>query len=511
MPVPAAEGHQERQLIAGRYRLASFHRGDERTEVWRALDESAGHVVTLEFLRDRETASRQRFVDEARRLALQRPTVMRVAGVHDEADGTFIVFEDLVQALAAIDAQKPTVAAPVGTAKATEPPVVATPAVEPPKVEPVAAMPPRPILAVAPATPEVPMPEVATDAPGDQVMTTVVAALRARNLSLIDTTLLKESAIEIAEDVRTFIEELHLEDLRVVIAARSWLEDRHLEDVRLDEVVAEARALLSRVDLSTLRSVFVSATVAAGGLASIRPRVHIPGPPRVHLPAPPRVRVPTPHVPRPPRVRAAKVKAITPAKPAAVPRAPKAPGRAAPPVRWGRVLSRGFGLGVLVAAVLSMPPELTAQIEAELRSTLDQVSKAVTVAVTPSEPGLARATFELPPLSAYGATFESQGPYPTASPNGTAEWVVALRNTGSVGWYRGIDGAQASLALADGTSAGVQSTPYVGPGQVGWFVVHFRAPSQPGTYKVSFLPRIDGRGALPDLGINATVTVSKNP
>src|SRR2546427_5455760 len=141
MPVPGAEGHQERQLIAGRYRLASFHRGDERTEVWRALDESAGHVVTLEFLRDRETASRERFVDEARRLAMQRPTVMRVAGVHDEADGTFIVFEDLVQALAALDAHKPAVEPPVGTAKATEPPAVATPAVEPPRVKPVAAIP----------------------------------------------------------------------------------------------------------------------------------------------------------------------------------------------------------------------------------------------------------------------------------------------------------------------------------------------------------------------------------
>ena len=505
--VPTAVRRQERQLIAGRYRLASFHRGDERTEVWRALDESLGHVVTLEFLRDRETASRQRFVDEARRLALQRPTVMRVAGVHDEADGTFIVFEDLVQALAAIDAHKPTVEAPVATAKATEPSLVTTPAVEPTKVEPVPAM---PILAVA-AAPDVPTPDASSDAASDLGMTTLVAALRARKLPLIDTSLVIESAIEIAEDVRTFIEELHIEDYRVVIAARSWLEDRHLEDLRLDEIVAEARAVLDRVDLSVLRSAFDRATVAAGGLASIRPRVHIPGPPRVHLPAPPRVRVPTPHVPRPPRVRAAKVKAVAPAKPAAVPRAPKAPGRAVPPVRWGRVLSRGFGLGVLVAAVLSMPPELTAQIEAELRSTLDQVSKAVTVAVTPSEPGLARATFELPPLSAYGATFESQGPYPTASPNGTAEWVVALRNTGSVGWYRGIDGAQASLALADGTSAGVQSTPYVGPGQVGWFVVHFRVPSQPGTYKVSFLPRIDGRGGLPDLGINATVTVSTNP
>ena len=59
--------------------------------------------------------------------------------------------------------------------------------------------------------------------------------------------------------------------------------------------------------------------------------------------------------------------------------------------------------------------------------------------------------------------------------------------------------------------AGVQTTEYVGPGQVGWFVVHFTAPSTAGTSKVKLLPRIDGRGSLPDLGIFATVTVSPNP
>src|SRR5207245_8625727 len=113
----------------------------------------------------------------------------------------------------------------------------------------------------------------------------------------------------------------------------------------------------------------------------------------------------------------------------------------------------------------------------------------------PPQSGLARASFDVPPLSAYGAAFESQAPYPKARPNDSVEWVIALRNTGSVGWYRGIDGAQASLALADGTSAAVQSTAYVGPGQVGWFVVHFRAPSEPGTHKVYLSPRIDGRGS----------------
>ena len=80
-----------------------------------------------------------------------------------------------------------------------------------------------------------------------------------------------------------------------------------------------------------------------------------------------------------------------------------------------------------------------------------------------------------------------------------------------MGWYRGIDGAQASLVSADGTGGGVQSTAYVGPGQVGWFVVRLHAPSQPGSYEVPLLPRIDGRGALPDLGIYATITVQPNP
>jgi serine/threonine protein kinase len=122
-------------------------------------------------------------------------------------------------------------------------------------------------------------------------------------------------------------------------------------------------------------------------------------------------------------------------------------------------------------------------------------------------PALVRPAFEVPPLGAYGATFESQAPYPSASPNSTVEWTLALRNTGSAGWYRGVDGAQASLILDDGTVVAVQSTQYVGPGQVGWFVAHFRAPSQPGAHTIRLRPAINGRGPLPDLGIHAVVTV----
>ena len=122
-------------------------------------------------------------------------------------------------------------------------------------------------------------------------------------------------------------------------------------------------------------------------------------------------------------------------------------------------------------------------------------------------PALVRPAFDVPPLGAYGATFESQAPYPSASPNSTVEWTLALRNTGSAGWYRGVDGAQASLILDDGTVVAVQSTQYVGPGQIGWFVAHFRAPSEPGPHTVRLRPAINGRGPLPDLGIHAVVTV----
>jgi hypothetical protein len=128
-----------------------------------------------------------------------------------------------------------------------------------------------------------------------------------------------------------------------------------------------------------------------------------------------------------------------------------------------------------------------------------------------SRPALAPAPFTVPQLSAYGAAFESQGPYPTTAPNGTVEWVVALRNTGTAGWYRGIEGAQAALALPNGAGVAVQTTEYVAPGQVGWFVVKFRARAEVGTYNVQLQPRIDGRGPLPDLGIYTVVTVVKNP
>jgi hypothetical protein len=172
-------------------------------------------------------------------------------------------------------------------------------------------------------------------------------------------------------------------------------------------------------------------------------------------------------------------------------------------VRGNRLVMGGVAL-ILVAVVVIASP-----VDDALGSALrGGPTPAATVA---PRAALVPAPFAVPPLSAYSATFESQGPYPTTAPNGTVEWVVALRNTGSAGWHRGIEGAQAALALSDGAGVAVQSTDYVAPGQVGWFVVRFKARAELGTYPVQLLPRIDGRGPLPELGIFTVVTVAKNP
>jgi hypothetical protein len=461
---PAEGGLQERQLVAGRYRLTARHREDETNEVWRAFDESAQHVVILAFLRDRQPASRDRFVAEARRIAMQPPTVMRVAAIHDDADGTFIVYEDLVPQSEVLDG-------------------------------------------FAPGAPSPELPHASLIGQG---LTGLKTVINLRDPALIDKRLLVESASEFAAVARSRFAEVHLDEARLKTIAT---QARAL----LDRVVVEARALLEGIDPSGLGSVSERGSVVAQRLALLRLRARVPTLPRLSLPrlslprfSLPRFSLPAPRV-RSPRV--ATPPAETVVRPARAPRAPRAPrlGRPVIHVRWGRVLFRGLSLGLIATFVATFPPDLATNLATDLKSEFDTRLEQVLQPAPPAAPQLARATFELPPLSAYGAAFEAQAAYPTAKPNGPVEWVVALRNTGSVGWYKGIDGAQASLALPDGTNAAVQSTPFVGPGQVGWFVVHVRASAVPGAYKLPLTPRIDGRGPLPDLGIFATVTVSTAP
>jgi serine/threonine protein kinase len=173
------------------------------------------------------------------------------------------------------------------------------------------------------------------------------------------------------------------------------------------------------------------------------------------------------------------------------------------------VFSRGAGKKLVAFA--KARPELSFRLAAGALVVagllLQQLHPVAGTATAEMMPALVRPAFDVPPLGAYGAAFESQAPYPNASPNSTVEWTVALRNTGSAGWYRGVDGAQASLILDDGTVVAVQSTQYVGPGQVGWFTARFKVSSQLGTQTIRLRPAINGRGPLPDLGIHALVMV----
>jgi serine/threonine protein kinase len=180
-------------------------------------------------------------------------------------------------------------------------------------------------------------------------------------------------------------------------------------------------------------------------------------------------------------------------------------------VAIAELLSRG-GARRLVALAKARP-EMSFRVAAAslivVGVLLQQTNPGLGTANAGALPALVRPAFEVPPLGAYGAAFESQAPYPKTSPNSTVEWTLALRNTGSAGWYRGVDGAQAALILADGTVVAVQATQYVGPGQIGWFTARFKAPAEDGTHRIALRPVINGRGPLPDLGIYAVVTVAR--
>ena len=131
------------------------------------------------------------------------------------------------------------------------------------------------------------------------------------------------------------------------------------------------------------------------------------------------------------------------------------------------------------------------------------------------------------PADAYHAEWVAQSAYPTVAPGQLAEWVVAFKNTGSAGWYRGVLGAAAALgtsvplnntfAAQAGLVPGnwqypnrpaVQTTDYVAPGQIGWFVIQVKAPNAAGTFRFSVRPVIDGVSWLEDYGVYFELTVA---
>jgi hypothetical protein len=493
--MPAAGDRQVGQVLAGRYRLAVSKGGDDVADVWHALDEETQTVVTLEILRDRSNdPARQRFLAEARRMAaIERPSVMRVASIVDAGTDTFIVFEHLIPlpvVLTGLTAVARDVRPATKAAEDKDRMIAMTP-------EAAAPVTPSTLNAVAGPTRSAAQGDLAIN----ETAPTFVELDDAREPSAPD---LVAATTHLPETTRV------VTGPGLVADARGFIRDV-MHDAQMDTLIADARVFISnararvaqRFDLSVVTSVAARATAVATRLAARAGQPAKAGAPHVGASLPkvalPKVALPKVALPKVtlstvalPRISLPKVPSLGPGVTALIAR-----------VRGNRVVLGAAALLVVAAVVIVSP--LDDAIGNALRS-----GPAPSATVAPRAL-LVPAPFELPPLSAYGATFESQGPYPTTTPNGNVEWVVALRNTGSAGWYRGIEGAQAALALPDGAGVAVQSTDYVAPGQVGWFVVHFKARAELGAYRVQLLPRIDGRGPLPELGIFTVVTVAKNP
>ena len=147
-------------------------------------------------------------------------------------------------------------------------------------------------------------------------------------------------------------------------------------------------------------------------------------------------------------------------------------------------------------------------------------------ALLPKPGPLHTASFAIAGADAYHAQWVTQGAYPSAAPGEIAEWVVAFRNIGFAGWYRGLLGASAALGSSQpldndsseraGMDPGnwqypnrlaVQATDYVGPGQTGWFVIQVRAPRVPGVYRIYIRPVIDSVVWMEDYGAFFDLTV----
>ena len=504
---------KERDLVAARYRLAVLYSRDRETEVWRALDETESQVVTIEFLLSNDGATRESFLAAGRRMAaVERPAVMKVAAIHDDPNATFIVYQHLVHVPVPLDWLKPKdEPAPVATAAVMTPPAPPTAPVAPPApAMPAAALTPPPPTFIVPAEAAEPVPSAAVEDESiesrDHGLVALSDLLRAREFSQIDVALVKEAALELGTVILTTVREVDY----AALGARGL------------EIAATVVALVASV-ISRRSEI----SLPTPHLAIPTPHLTIPRPHAAEQRAPKSPKAPKVQKIREPRVASVKAE-----------RAPRGPSRLH--IRWRRVLFRGACLAIIATTVAVMPSEAWPIVASDLSVVGAQAltvggelaGQAVTVggqvadqatkiggnlkteieqrvaSGSGSQAPLKKPTWDVPPLSDYGASLDSKAPDPSARPDATVDWVVALRNTGSAGWYRGIDGAQASLALADGTSAGIQSTDFVGPGQVGWFVVKLHAPTKPGTYDIALLPRIDGRGALKDLGIKAKLTVT---
>jgi len=128
---------------------------------------------------------------------------------------------------------------------------------------------------------------------------------------------------------------------------------------------------------------------------------------------------------------------------------------------------------------------------------------------------------------AHAALYARSG-FPTLCPGSATTVTIAFLNTGSLGWYGNAalgtwgpePGQDRASALGGDGSAGspatswshanrpaVQTTPYVGPGQVMWFQFSVQAPMTAGAYKLALRPVLEGQQWLEDPNLSFQVLV----
>src|SRR6266536_2220102 len=162
----------------------------------------------------------------------------------------------------------------------------------------------------------------------------------------------------------------------------------------------------------------------------------------------------------------------------------------------------------------------------------------VAQADTPAAPAAATCTSTVgpgipPPASVpsgvpgFHAAWYGQSGYMTLCPGDTATATVAMYNSGSFGWVKGVLGQvaylgtwnpipgqdQPSVLGGDGqlgspntgwpryNRVAIQPADYVGPNQIAWFQFGIRAPQTPGIYNLYIRPVIEGAQWMEDYGI----------
>lgn len=180
---------------------------------------------------------------------------------------------------------------------------------------------------------------------------------------------------------------------------------------------------------------------------------------------------------------------------------------------------------------------------------ITSLALALSLLAMPSEPAAAQSACEssvgpgIPPpapgtagIPGYHSQWFGQSGYAQLCPSQQATFTIAFRNAGSLGWYEGQMGRSAYLGTwgpepgqdrpsplgGDGTNGtpntgwpraeriATPTTPYVGPGEVGWFTFTLQAPAEPGWYRLYLRPLIEGSAWMEDEGIHWIVVV-KNP